>query len=214
MESDEIECYFSPVFMVINTERYVGLMTIEEYNTASQVYSAWVRDQGINQEGVFNGYFKKKLNHSNLRGRGKLLKNTGVRYTVDVLYGPLADVAETMSKEVSEGYDNFLMVNSCSSKIRYSTPKQRGWTELCGVFFDEYNAEYNLVEDGVTWEEYQKEFKDVYGIEAGEYGSWDLFYNLFSDYFKEVAQEYMSRLMKTLIGRDIQELKENDLYDV
>lgn len=185
----------------INTEDYVRLMTIEEYNTASQVYSAWVRDEGINAEGVYLGYFKKGLNNSAQRGRGALLKNTGVRYTVSVLYGPLAEIAKTMPDEIKNGYFNFLVVNDCSSKIRYSNEKQNGWTDLCSMFFEEYNKEYGLVENCSTWEEYQDIFEDLYGIKAGEYGSWDLFYNLFSDYFKIVAEEYMRLLLISLKSR-------------
>lgn len=185
----------------VNTKENVAKMTIEEYNTASKVYSAYVRDEAICTEGVRKGYFDTGLNDSDQRTRGELLKNTGVRYTVDVLYSELWDVAKTMPEAIREGYKKFLDVNNCSSKIKYTNSRQRGWTELCELYFEEYNDRYKVYKEGSTWNEYVDYMEDVYGVRAHEYGSWDVFYRMFSTRFKQVAEEYMCRLYYDLINR-------------
>lgn len=185
----------------INTEEYVSRMDLEEYNLCSKIYSAITRDEAINEHGVRKGYFDTGLHKSSFRGRDSLLKITGRVVTVDVLFGPLLDLAKEMGGTVLEGYMKFLDVNTYSSKIRYTGGAHRGWTDLCRIYFEEYNEAHKLTKEGTTWEQYEMEFKEIYGIDPYEFGSWDTFYVLFSHWFKIVVGEFLSRMLEVLKGR-------------
>lgn len=182
----------------INTEENVANMSIEQYNECSAVSSACVRNTMIKEHGVRKGYFDRGLDISTGRGRLPLLKNTGVSVTMNAIEGPLAKIAEEIGGATWDEYQKFLYVNNCSSKIRYSTDNMRGWTELCGVCYEDYKMHYSNEKVTVPWDEYVEEFMSIYGLYPEDYGNWDEFYCIYAHVFEDVAEEYFRRVLSTL----------------